>query len=117
MTHADTAAKLVLGDRNNSYGTPADDFTEVGLMWTGLLRRHLAPNYVIPPEMVALMMVALKIRRESHQPKDDNVVDAAGYLLCLEWIKTGQRPEPHAQILEQTLEDVATGARPPDVKI
>jgi hypothetical protein len=34
------------------------------------------------PEDVALFMVAVKLSRECHEPKRDNLVDAAGYLEC-----------------------------------
>ena len=40
-THADLAAKLVLGDRNADYGNPADDFERVSLMVSGLLNHKL----------------------------------------------------------------------------
>ena len=91
MNHAQSASSLVLGDRNASYGTPATDFAGVALMWTGLLSEKLAAN--ITATDVALMMAALKLRRHAHRPKDDNIIDAHGYLLCLEWIETGRQPE------------------------
>jgi hypothetical protein len=39
------------------------------------------------------MMTALKLRREAHKPKPDNIIDAHGYLLCAEWMQTGIKPE------------------------
>jgi hypothetical protein len=38
------------------------------------------------------MMTALKLRREAHKAKPDNLIDAHGYLLCAEWMATGKKP-------------------------
>jgi hypothetical protein len=46
----------------------------------------------ITAEEAILMMVGLKLSRESHAHKDDNIIDAHGYLLCYEWAKTGVQP-------------------------
>ncbi len=115
MTHADTAAKLVLGSRNADYGSPHPDFAGIALMWSGLLNTKL--NTQITAVEVGLMMMALKLRRHAHKPKDDNLVDAIGYAGCIEWIETGKRPVPLAHELEAqlaeangTIEDVACGA-------
>lgn len=107
MTHADTAAKLVLGARNADYGNPHADFAGIALMWSGLLNTKLRER--ITAEEVALMMTALKLRREAHKPKHDNIIDAHGYLLCHEWITTGERPTPAAESHWATVEAVATG--------
>lgn len=109
MTHADTAHRLVLGDRNAAYGNPHEDFAGTALMWTGLLNTVL--KRPLTASDVALMMVALKLRRHAYKPKDDNLVDAHGYLTCLEWIERGERPAPATEGLWETIEDVATGTR------
>jgi hypothetical protein len=41
----------------------------------------------VTPAQVALCMVALKISRECHQPKRDNLVDGAGYFATLALIR------------------------------
>lgn len=113
MTHADEGARLVLGDRNEAYGNPDADFSGIALMWSGLLntvlKRHLTASDV------ALMMTALKLRRHAHKPKADNIVDAHGYLLCLEWIEKGERPTPASEESDadamSLAETIATGAR------
>ena len=92
MNHADTAIRLVLGDRNESYGDPAEDYAKVAKMWSGLLHPILKRD--ITPQEAILMMVLLKMSREVHAPKDDNIIDAHGYLLCYQWAKSGVRPIP-----------------------
>lgn len=106
-TYADTAAHLVLGSRNDDYGNPAPDFAGIALMWSGLLNTKLSAH--ITKEDVALMMCALKLRRQAHKPKADNLIAAHGYLLCAEWIESGLRPETEAAANWQAVEDVACG--------
>ncbi len=86
------AIRLVLGDRNSSYGTPADDYAKTAKLWTGLLIHKLKPGTEITPKEAVLMMALMKISREVNRPKRDNLVDAHGYLLCAEWIETGVKP-------------------------
>jgi hypothetical protein len=87
-----TACRLVLGERNDDYGSPRGDFEGIAKMWSGLLHDKLESD--ITCEEALLMMEALKLRREARRPKRDNLVDAYGYLLCYEWATTGERPGP-----------------------
>lgn len=93
MNYADEAAKLVLGDRNASYGDPALDYGKTSAMWSGYLLNKLKPGVVLTPKDAVLMMVLLKVSREENKHKPDNIVDAHGYLLLAEWIESGKRPE------------------------
>lgn len=68
------ADRLVSTDRQSHYGHPFDNFTQTGRLWAALLN---IPD--ISPEMVANMMIALKLSRLCNSPKRDSVVDIAGY--------------------------------------
>lgn len=95
MNIATQASTLVLGDRNDSYGGPAEDFKRVSETWSGLIRDKLkAP---LTSQECIMMMIALKLCREIHKPKEDTRVDIIGYTLCLDWVETGKKPETTVQ--------------------
>jgi hypothetical protein len=79
------ADRLVSGDRQSDYGHPSDDFTRTGRMWGAILGTG-----DVPPDRVALCMVALKISRECNKPKRDNRVDGVGYWKTLQLIRERQ---------------------------
>lgn len=80
MNALEEANKLVHGDRNAAYGHPIDDFTCTAGMWTAYLRRRYGGHLpALKPEDVGLMMVCVKLSRESGLHKDDNLIDGAGY--------------------------------------
>jgi hypothetical protein len=109
MTYADEATKLVLNDRNETYGNPADDYAKVAKMWSGLLHPILKKD--ITPPQAMLMMLLIKLSREMHMAKSDNIIDAHGYLLCYEWAVTGNRPVPKGE--EKTCNDALTSNKLP----
>lgn len=76
------AADLITGDRNKTYGSPTQNFTDTATLWNTLLRPKLAEGQQIQPGDVAMLMVALKLARMVAQPKRDNWVDVAGYAGC-----------------------------------
>lgn len=84
-TVLEEAQRLIYGDRQASYGHPIEDFTRTGRMWGAILG---VPD--VPPEKVGLCMVALKISRECHRPKRDNLVDGAGYFGTVAMIRERQ---------------------------
>ena len=72
----DTAAGLVAGDRQETYGDAAVDFTRTGKLWAAILG---LPE--VSAEQVALCMTAVKISRLCHTPNHaDSWVDACGYM-------------------------------------
>jgi hypothetical protein len=85
-TVLDEAKDLVFGDRQRSYSHPKRDYAKTAKMWTGVLLEKLKPGEEITPMDAVLMMVCLKISRETYRHKHDNLVDMAGYTVCAERI-------------------------------
>ena len=88
----DEAWRLVMGDRQSSYNHPARDFEATGRMWGAILTNWLnleEPMPDIDPRIVALMIGMVKVSRESHKHKHDNLVDLIGYALCADRVERG----------------------------
>lgn len=71
------AQRLTHGDRAAAYGHPYDDYSRTAALWSVLLGGKLTKP--ITAHEAALCMIAVKLSREIHTPKRDNMVDAAGY--------------------------------------
>ena len=68
------ADELINGDRNYTYDHPLDNFNRIKKGWEVIF------GIDITEEQVGLAMAWVKICREVHQQKRDNLVDGAGYL-------------------------------------
>jgi hypothetical protein len=75
----DEAKRITEGVRRAEYGAPADDFGRAAYMWTGILARKLREGESVTAMDIPLCMVAIKLARQSHHHKRDNLVDIAGY--------------------------------------
>jgi len=73
MTILDEAAAIVDGARQDNYGPPALNHARTAEMWTTYL------GIRITPRMVCIMNALMKISRDKHKPKHDNLVDIAGW--------------------------------------
>ena len=74
----DEAKKIILGERQDSYGNPEDSFAMIAMYW----ETYLGTNYSgsLSAKDVAHMMMLFKIARCSGQkPCRDNYVDIQGY--------------------------------------
>ena len=89
-TICEEADYLVSEDRGNHYGHPNQDFTRTGRIWGAVLEKWAKKTQgdkPIPPELVGLCMVGVKISREVHLPKRDNRVDGVGYFKTVDMIE------------------------------
>ena len=69
------ARKCVCGDREQDYGTPESNFSNIAKPWTAY------KGIEFSPKDVAVMMALFNVGRiMSGNPKEDNWVDAAGYI-------------------------------------
>ncbi len=71
------AQRLTHGDRNADYGHPLDDYTRTAALVSALLAHKLLEP-ITAAEMAAAMG-CVKLSRQMHAPKRDNMVDLAGY--------------------------------------
>lgn len=103
-TVLDEANSLINGNRQEAYGHPLENFTDIADLWTAYLRVKAydfqkaeadteAPTDSLAAEDVAMMQALLKIAREAKHPKRDNQVDGAGYLGCLELIHAKRKEQ------------------------
>lgn len=75
-----TAESLTAGDRDQEYGPPWRNLTDVAQLWEAYLSAKLGKDVTISAEDVAWMNVLQKIGRTFHgEPKLDTYTDAAAY--------------------------------------
>ena len=75
------AKELITGDRNETHGDAYRNHAEIAEFWNIFLDKKLQPMANISAEDVALMMVLMKISRNSQGKKSniDNFIDMCGY--------------------------------------
>jgi hypothetical protein len=79
------ADKIAGGDRSRDYGHPKENHQRIAGMWNAYCSAK-GNNARFTASDVAMMMILLKIARHIHTPKDDNIVDIAGYAKCVAMI-------------------------------
>jgi len=78
------ADQLTMGDRQRDYDHPLPNHRRIADLWNAYMGVRKCTDGPIEPEDVAYMMALLKIARDMHRPKRDNLVDCCGYLRCIE---------------------------------
>ena len=75
------ARDLITGDRNETHGDAFQNHAEIAEFWNIFLDKKLQPMANITAEDVALMMVLMKISRNTQGKKNnlDNFIDMCGY--------------------------------------
>ena len=76
------AAEKVIGERGEDYGDPKVNLTAISKAWNGYLfqRGFMMDNESLNPGDVAIMMALLKLIRQGNRHKEDNLLDAIGYI-------------------------------------
>lgn len=85
-TVLEEANRIIYGDREKTYGNPSKNFEATAELWNGYLRAKTTEDRYagINALDVAHMMILLKMARELHMHKRDNIVDMAGYAGCIQ---------------------------------
>ena len=84
----------IVQERQQHYGHPLANFTEIAKRWS------LTLGIPITPAQVALCMIDLKMSRLSHNPShQDSLLDILGYGVCLSQIQTQFVEGQHAVAL------------------
>lgn len=78
------AQGLVHGDRNAAYGSPLSDYTRTAGMASAMLAHKLREP--LSAEDCAMIMCCVKLSRQAHKAKRDNMTDLAGYAECVQWM-------------------------------
>jgi hypothetical protein len=93
-TILEEAQRLILGDRNQSYDHPLDNFNRIARIWSVIF------GFPVSAEQVGLAMVGVKLAREAYSPKRDNLVDGAGYFGTVQMVidERQRRTNPPAVI-------------------
>lgn len=90
-TILEEAAEITSKDRETQYGPPENSFAVVAAMWSAYL------GHTVTYRNVCMCLVLLKVARDKHRAKRDNLVDICGYARCAERLlkpDAVSKPEP-----------------------
>jgi len=80
----DVARDIIFGDREKTYGHPAINLRRIAGMWRSYINHKYGVKTPLTEEDICWMMVLLKMSRQMHEIKQDNLVDAIGYLALID---------------------------------
>lgn len=86
------ANRLIHGDRQAQYGPPEENFKNIAAFWNIRFKHLLQDGKEFSDADVAAAMVLLKLARDMQGYKEDNAVDAAGYIALMAYME-----DRHAQ--------------------
>lgn len=84
MNAIDLAKEIIYGDREETYGHPSKNLVSISQLWTIYLHQKYGVNVIVNAEDVCWMMNLLKMSRQMNSAKQDNIVDAIGYLALID---------------------------------
>lgn len=86
------AQRITTADRRAAYDAATANHTRIAGAWNWYLSSRPEPGAQITPKDAAMMMLLLKVARETHSTRRDNLVDIAGYARIVAQIE-GHEPE------------------------
>ena len=79
------AIKITSKDRNDAYGNPEDNFSNIASYWNSYCQQRFRVALDITPQDVAHFMILMKLARlATNAGHRDSLVDIAGYAACAE---------------------------------
>ena len=84
MSIIDQARDIIEGDREKTYGEPGRNLRRIADQWSCYLSQKYESAVMLSEEDVCWMMVLLKMSRQINAHKEDNLVDAIGYIALIE---------------------------------
>jgi len=72
-TILDEAKAIIYGDREKTYGEPSKNLNLIASLWSDYLKQ------AVTAQDVCMMMILLKVARQSNSYTRDNLVDICGY--------------------------------------
>ena len=81
------ADRIVNGERQTDYSDPVENFKQIASIASTILKKELSA------EDCCVVLMAVKLARESYKHKRDNLVDLAGYTEILNRIKTSKNSD------------------------
>lgn len=76
------ATRLITKDRRTQYGPPLEDFTRTASLF------NVLTGHDVKPDEICLLMICVKLSRETNVHKVDNLVDLVGYADILNTLRT-----------------------------
>lgn len=80
------AEKLVNGNRDRDYDSPYYNFKRITQLWNAYMQAKEIDCKFTKGDVAALMIL-VKISRQIHKHKSDNLIDIAGYAQCWELVE------------------------------
>ena len=83
------ADRIAGHSRSRDYGHPHPNHKRIATLWNAMFACW-GEKPAFTPGRVAQLMILLKLARHANARKRDNLVDAAGYLKCLDMIEDAE---------------------------
>lgn len=88
------AEELITGQRQEDYGDKLQNFSQIAMLFQGILATKIQADVLISPEDVALLMICVKMARLVKSPDhSDSILDIAGYAGCYDKLQRERKQQ------------------------